>query len=215
MRSRYSTALTLTLLALTLPVALAGKSDYKKAETYPDDTAWYIGSWIGENQVFEPPLPVEITILPSGEVYSFIHGQSKAYTVQQGGKTVKIKKLKDREVRGKMLNPKKMILEDGGKLAIAQTDSGLETIVAELDLIVQYIRPTDPGVEAAIEERAAAQQEKEAHHKDHDFWHSEAFWGAVAVGATSAVTDHDDHVKIETPTISKSDADALAKAYPK
>jgi len=208
------------LLLLGLLITLqnnvfASKADYKKADIYADDTAWYIGNWTGINSSFTPPVPVEISILSTGEAYMYIHGDGKSYKVTQGDKTISIDELKDRAFRGKVLNPKMLILEDGGKIEIAQTGAGLQTTVPELGVVVQYERPQNPVEVAAIEDRVNAQRAAEAHHKDHDFWHSEAFWNAVGAGVASAATDHDDHVEITTPSISKSDMEALQKLYPK
>ena len=202
----------LFLLAATLLLhanAWAGKHEYKKARAYADENAWYVGSWVGENASFEPPLSVEITILGSGEVYSFVHGQGKAYRVTQGGRAINLDKLTDTPLRGKVLDSDTLILEDGGKLTIRQTGQGLETIVPELELIVQYQAPKDPGSLAAIEQRVAEQQETEAHHKDHDFWHSEKFWDAVADGVVAGASNHDDHVTVKSPELSKEETDSL------
>lgn len=201
--------LLLALFALLQQPTLAGKHDYKKAKAYADEKAWYVGSWQGSNTAFDPALPVEITILGSGDVYSYALGQNKGYRVTQGDKVINLDKLADTPMRGKMLDPTSMILEDGGVLKIAKTADGLQTTVSELGVVVQYRAPKDSADLAAIQQRVAAQQEKEAHHKDHDFWHSDAFWGAVAAGAVSGASNHDDHVEVEAPTLSKEDIDVL------
>ena len=202
------------LLALTLllhSTAWAGKHEYKKTTAFADKAAWYVGSWVGENNSFEPPLSVEITILENGEVYSFLHGQGKAYRVAQGGKIISLDKLPDTPVRGKVLNADTLILEDGGKLTIRQTPQGLETLVPELDLVVQYQPPQDTDTLTPILERVAEQQNAAAHHKDHDFWHSEKFWSAVSEGIAAAATNHDDHVGVEVkaPDLSQDEIDVL------
>ena len=92
--------LLLALLSLVQHPALAGKRDYKKAKVFADETAWYVGSWKGTNTAFDPPLPVEITILATGDVYSYVHGQNKGYHVTKGEKVVKLHKLADTAMRG-------------------------------------------------------------------------------------------------------------------
>jgi len=205
--------LLLALLSLVQHPALADKRNYKKAKAYADDTAWYVGSWQGSNTAFDPPLSVEITILGTGQVYSYALGQNKGYHVTQGAKVIKIRKLADTPIRGKMLDPKTILLEDGGKLQIAQIANELQTTVPDLGIVVQYRTPDDPAELEAIQQRVTAQREKEAHHKDHDFWHSEAFWSAVAAGAVSAATNHDDHVEVAHPKLTKDQKATLQKYY--
>lgn len=209
MKIKYHILLLLASVLLLHSPAWAGKHAYKKAKAYADENAWYVGSWVGENGSFEPPLPVEISILGSGEVYCFLHGKGKAYLVKQGGKSIKLDKLDDTPIRGKVLDTETLILEDGGKLTIRRTEGGLETFVPELDLLVQYQAPRDPDNLAAIQQRVVEQQEKEAHHKDHDFWQSEKFWNAVADGVVAGATNHDDHVAVEPPELSKEEIDSL------
>jgi len=205
--------LLLALLSLVQHPALAGKRDYKQAKAFADETAWYVGSWEGTNTAFDPPLPVEITILATGNVYSYVHGQNKGYHVTQGDKVVKLRKLADTPMRGKMLDAETIILEDGGKLQIAETAEGLQTTVPKLGIIVQYRTLDDSAELAAIQQRVTAQQEKEAHHKDHDFWHSEAFWGVVVPGAVAGATNHDNHVEVANPKLTKGQEAALQKYY--
>ena len=202
--------LLLALFAVLQSPALASKHEYKKAKVYGDEKAWYVGSWQGLNTAFDPALPVEITILGSGDVYCYSQGQNRAYRVTQGDKVIKLDKLADTPMRGKMLDPATIILEDGGKLQIAKTaDGGLQTTVPDLGIVVHSKSPEGPVSLAAIQQRVAAQQEKEAHYKDHDFWHSEAFWGAVAAGAVSGASNHDDRVEVEAPSLSKEEIDQL------
>ena len=63
MNIAHKTVTLLVLIAMTPYTAYAGKREYKNAEIYADDTAWYVGSWEGTNTAFDPPLRVEITIL--------------------------------------------------------------------------------------------------------------------------------------------------------
>ena len=205
--------LLLALLSLVQHPALAGKHEYKKAKVFADETAWYIGSWEGTNTAFDPSLPVEITILATGEVYCYVHGQNKGYHVTQGEKVVKLNKLADIAMRGKMLDAKTIILEDGGKLQIDEIVEGLQTTVAKLGIVVQYRTPGDPAELTAIQQRVTVQQEKEAHHKDHDFWHSKAFWGVVAAGTVAAATNHDNHVDVANPKLTKDQTATLQKYY--
>jgi hypothetical protein len=66
---------------------------------------------------------------------------------------------------------------------------------------------------AEIQQRVVTQVETKAHHKDHDFWNSPEFWGAVAAGAIVGASHHDDHINIENPGISQSDVENLQKYY--
>ena len=188
---------------------MAGKHEYKKAKATADETAWYVGSWRGANTAFDPALPVDVTILGSGAVYCYSHGQNKGYRITQGDKVINLDKLADTPMRGKMLDATTMILEDGGVLKIAKTADGLQTTVPKLGIVVQYRLAKDPADLAAIQQQVSVQQQKKAHHKDNDFWHSEAFWGAVAAGAVAGATNHDDRVEVEVPELSKEDIDAI------
>lgn len=205
--------LVISLVAITC-IAVAGVREYKKMNAYADAAAWYNGNWEGINTAFDPPLHVEISILSNGEMYSYIYGQDKSYQVTTKKKTVKIKKLPNRSIRGKVRDSGSLILEDGGVLRIQQKGNQLETIVDKLGITVDYNRVTDPTQLSVIQHHIQDQQKKEAHHKDHDFWHSPEFWGVVGAGVAAAVvTDHHDHVKISSPGMSKSDAAALQKYY--
>jgi hypothetical protein len=162
---------------------------------------------------FDPPLDVEITILPSGEVYTFAHGGGLAYRVSTHGKVIELRKLPDTPMRGKMQSATTIILEDGGILALDQVDAGLETTVEKLGIVVRYSRVMDQQQLGEIQQRVVTQVETEAHHKDHDFWHSPEFWGAVAAGAIVGASHHDDHIKIENPGITQKDVANLKKYY--
>ena len=76
-----------------------------------------------------------------------------------------------------------------------------------------FYQRVGPGPELeAITERIADQMATEAHHKDHDFWHSEEFWGQV-IGAAIANPQRD-RVHIDnTPTLSKGDAKAFETVW--
>ena len=195
-------------------IAVAGVGEYKKTNAHADDSAWYNGSWEGINTAFDPPLNVEISILPNGEVYSYVYGQDKSYHVTTKKKTVKIRKLPNRSIRGKVRDSGSLILEDGGVLRIQKKGNQLETIVDKLGITVDYNRVKDSTQLSVIQKHIQEQQKKEAHHKDHDFWHSPEFWGMVGAGvATAVVTDHHDHVTVNNSGISKSDEAALRKYY--
>ena len=195
-------------------IAVAGVGEYKKTNAHADNSAWYNGNWEGINTAFDPPLNVEISILPNGEVYSYVYGQDKSYHVTTKKKTVKIRKLPNRSIRGKVRDSDSLILEDGGVLRIQQKGNQLETIVDKLGTIVDYNRVTDITQLSVIQHHIQDQQKKDAHHKDHDFWHSPEFWGMVGAGvAATVVTDHHNHVKISSPGMSKADEAALQKYY--
>jgi len=209
---------TWILLATSFVVFLASTTvassrKYKNAAVYSNDSAWYVGTWAGTNMAFEPPLGVEMTILPSGEVYSFAHGGGHAFRVSTHGKVIKLRKLPDTPMRGKMQSVTAMILEDGGIMTIEQVDGELETTAKKLGIVVRYNRVSDQQQLAEIQQRVVTQVETEAHHKDHDFWHSPEFWGAVAAGAIVGASHHDDHIKIENPGITQSDVENLKKYY--
>ena len=178
-----------------------------------DETAWYVGTWHGTNMAFDPPLDVEITILPNGEIYAYSHGGGRSYKVSTHGKVIKIKRLPDTPMRGKMKDASTMIIEDGGVMQIAQEQGGLQTTVEKLGIVVQYQKVTDSDLLVEIQQRVIDQAAKEPHHKDNDFWHSPEFWGAVLAGAVVGATTHDDHVTIKNSGLSKSDVEALQKYY--
>ena len=192
---------------------MASSRKFKNAAVYSDDSAWDGGTWAGTNMAFEPPLGVEMTILPSGDVYSFAHGGGRAFRVSTHGKVIKLRKLPDTPMRGKMQSTAAMILEDGGIMTIEQVDGELETTVEKLGIVVRYNRVLDQQQLAEIQQRVVTQVETKAHHKDHDFWNSPEFWGAVAAGAIVGASHHDDHINIENPGISQSDVENLQKYY--
>ena len=210
---KASLLFAVSLLVFLTSSTVASSRKYKNAEVHADDSAWYVGTWAGTNMAFDPPLRVEITILPGGEVYSFAHGGGQAYRVSTHGKVIKVRKLPDTPMRGKMQSATAMILEDGGILAIDQVDGELETTVEKLGIVVRYQRVMDQQQLGQIQQRVLMQVETEAHHKDHDFWHSPEFWGAVAAGAIVGAGHHDDHITIENPGITQKDVANLKKYY--
>jgi len=205
--------LVTSFLVFLASTTVASSRKYKNAAVYSDDSAWYVGTWAGTNMAFEPPLGVEMTILPGGLVYSFAHGGDHAFRVSTHGKVIKLRKLPDTPMRGKMQSATVMILEDGGIMTIEQVDGELETTVERLGIVVRYKRVLDQRKLAEIQQRVVIQVETEAHHKDHDFWHSPEFWGAVAAGAVAGASHHDDHITIENSGISQSDVENLQKYY--
>ena len=205
--------LTTSIVIILASTTVASSRKYKNATVYSDDSAWYVGTWAGTNMAFEPPLGVEMTILPGGVVYSFAHGGGHAFRVSTHGKVIKLRKLPDTPMRGKMQSAAAMILEDGGIMTIKQVDGELETTVERLGIVVRYNRVLDQQKLAEIQQRVVTQVETEAHHKDHDFWNSPEFWGAVAAGAIVGASHHDDHITIENPGISQSDVENLQKYY--
>lgn len=213
LRPRFSLLLAVSLLVFLASSAVASSRKYKNAVAHADDSAWYVGTWAGTNMAFDPPLGVEITILPSGEVYSFAHGGDLAYRVSTHGKVIKLRKLPDTPMRGKMQSANSMIIEDGGILAIDQVDGGLETTAEDVGIVVRYNKVTDQQQLGEIQQRVITQAESEAHHKDNDFWHSPDFWGAVAAGAIVGASHHDDHITIENPGITQQDVENLKKYY--
>jgi hypothetical protein len=212
-KPKVSLLLAVSLLIFLASSTVASSRKYKNAVVHADDSAWYVGTWAGTNMAFDPPLGVEITILPSGEIYAFAHGGGLAYRVSTHGKVIKLRKLPNTPMRGKMQNATTMILEDGGILALDQVDGGLETTVEKLGIVVRYNRVMDQQQLGEIQQRVVTQVESEAHHKDHDFWHSPEFWGAVAAGAIVGASHHDDHITIENPGITQKDVDNLKKYY--
>ena len=213
-RNRKTWILLVTSFVVFLAsTTAAGSRKYKNAAVYSDDTAWYVGTWAGTNMAFEPPLGVEVTILPSGDVYSFAHGGGHAYRVSTHGKVIKLRKLPDTPMRGKMQGATVMILEDGGTLTIDQVGGELETTAEKLGIVVRYNRVLNHQQLAEIQQRVVTQVETEAHHKDHDFWNSPEFWGAVAAGAIAGASHHEDHITIENSGITQSDVENLQKYY--
>lgn len=205
--------LVTSFLVFLASTTVASSRQFKNAAVYSDDSAWYVGTWAGTNMAFEPPLGVEMTILPGGLVYSFAHGGGHAFRVSTHGKVIKLRKLPDTPMRGKMQSATVTILEDGGIMTIEQVDEELETTVEKLGIVVRYKRVLDQQKLAEIQQRVVTQVETEAHHKDHDFWHSPEFWGAVAAGAVAGASHHDDHIMIENSGISQSDVENLQKYY--
>ena len=205
--------LLLVLGTIIVTGAFASSRKYKNAQVYADDAAWYVGSWHGTNLAFEPPLEAEITILPSGEVYVYAHGGGRSYKVHTHGKVIKVRKLPETPMRGKMKDAYSMILEDGGLLEISQEQGGLQTTVEKLGIVVQYQKVSDPEQMVGIQNRVLAQLAAEPHHKDNDFWHSPEFWGGVLAGAVVNASVHDDHVTLKSSGISKADVAALQKYY--
>ena len=203
----------LVLITMVATTTSASSRKFKNARVYVDDAAWYVGSWSGTNLAFEPPLDVEITILPSGDVYTFAHGGGKSYRVSTHGKVVKIRNLPDTPMRAKMQNASSMIIEDGGILEVDPVAEGLQTTAEKLGIVVLYRPVTDPQQLVEIQQRVIAQSSSEPHHKDNDFWHSPEFWGGVLAGAAAGASSHDDHITIENSGISKSDVEALQKYY--
>ena len=195
----------------------SGKANYKRAQPYANANAWYVGSWQGENDFFEPSLKVEMTIAPDGKVFSFAHGGNRAYKVTSKGKLVNIDRLPDTPMRGKMQSADALVLEDGGTLHIRQEGDGLRTTISDMDITVLYHRVNDSSELEAIQQRAAALQAEDPHHKDHDFWHSKEFWTVVVTAAASATVDalhHHDHLEIKGAAgLSKSDEKALRRYY--
>ena len=212
---RYTAWILLAAMftALLVSTTVASSRHFKNAAIHADDSAWYVGTWAGTNMAFDPPLNVEITILPSGEVYSFAHGNNQAYRITTHGKVVKLRKLPDTPMRGKMQSASTLMLEDGGVLIIAPVGEGLETTSEKLGIVVHYDRVEQPQQLAEIQQRVMVQVESEAHHKDHDFWNSPEFWGAVAAGAVAGASHHDDHITLENSGISQADVKALQKYY--
>ena len=105
------------------------------------------------------------------------------------------------------------MFEDGGIISIEQVEGGLETTVEKLGIVVRYNTVSDQQQLAGIQQRVITQVETEAHHKDHDFWNSPAFWGAVAAGAVAGASHHDDHITIDNLGINQSDVENLKKYY--
>jgi len=207
------TLLYLLLIVMVATSAAASSRKFKNASLHADDSAWYVGSWSGTNLAFDPPLRVEITILPSGEVYAFSHGGGKGYRVSTHGKVIKLRKLADTPIRGKMQSASAMMLEDGGMLKIDRVSDGLQTTAEKLGIIVQYTAVSDPQQLVEIQQRVITQSASEPHHKDNDFWHSPEFWGAVAAGAVINANNHDDHVTLENSGVSQADVESLQKYY--
>jgi len=205
--------LLLVLSTIIVTGAFASSRKYKNAHVHTDDTAWYVGSWHGTNLAFEPPLEVEITILPSGEVYTYAHGGSRSYKVRTHGKVIKVRRLPDTPMRGKMKDAYSMILEDGGLLEIAQQQGALQTTAEKSGIVVHYQKVSDPEQMVGIQNRVIAQAATEPHHKDHDFWHSPEFWGGVLAGAVVDASVHDNHITLKNSGISKADVAALQKYY--
>ena len=205
--------LFVALCVLLATTTTASSRKFRNTHVYADDSAWYIGTWAGTNMAFDPPLNVEMTILPSGEVYSFAHGGGRSYRVSTHGKIIKVKKLPDTPMRGKMQDAFAMMLEDGGILEIARVDSGLQTTAKKLGIVVRYEPVTDSKQLVEIQQRVIAQSSSKPHHKDHDFWHSPEFWSGVVAGAVVGATIHDDHVTIENSGITQSDVENLKKYY--
>jgi len=213
-RSRFAWISLVTLIAVLLASTTnANSRKFKNASVFSDESAWYVGTWAGTNMAFDPPLSVEITILPDGEIYSFAHGNGQAYRISTHGKVIKVRKLPDTPMRGKMQNASDLIMEDGGKLKIAQVQEGLETTSEKLGIVVRYERVEEPRQLAEIQQRVITQAESKAHHKDHDFWNSPEFWGAVVAGAIVEAGHHDDHITIKNPGITQSDVENLKKYY--
>jgi len=211
---RKATLILLLILGITLTTSISASSrKYKNTRLYVDETAWYVGTWHGTNMAFDPPLDVEITILPNGEIYAYSHGGGGSFTVSTHGKVIKIKRLPDTPMRGKMKDASTMIIEDGGVAKIKQEQDGLQTTVENLGIVVQYQKVTDPDFLVEIQQRVVDQAAKEPHHKDNDFWHSPEFWGGVLAGAVVGATTHHDHVTIENSGLSKSDIKTLQKYY--
>jgi hypothetical protein len=211
--SKPSLLLALSLLVFLSSSTVASSRKYKNAVVHADDSAWYVGTWAGSNMAFDPPLDVEMTILPGGEVYSFAHGAGLAYRVSTHGKVIKLRKLPDTPMRGKMQSASTMILEDGGVLSIDEAAGALETTSEKLGIVVRYSRVKDQQQLGEIQQRVINQVEAEAHHKDHDFWRSPEFWGAVAAGAIVGASHHEDHITIENPGITQADVENLKKYY--
>jgi len=205
--------LLLVLSTIIVTSVFASSRKYKNTHVHSDDNAWYVGSWHGTNLAFVPPLEVEITILPSGEIFTCAHGEDRSYKVHTHGKVIKVKKLPDTPMRGKMKDAYSMILEDGGLLEISQEQSGLQTTAAKLGIVVHYQKVSDPEQMMGIQNRLIAQAATEAHHKDNDFWHSPEFWSGVVVGAVVNASVHDDHITLKSSGISKADVAALQKYY--
>lgn len=200
-------------IALVVTSAVASSRKFKNAPLHADNAAWYVGSWAGTNLAFDPPLNVEITILPSGEVYAYSHGGGKGYRVSTHGKVIKLRKLADTPIRGKMQSASAMMLEDGGILKIDPVNEGLQTTAEKLGIIVQYEAVSDRQQLAEIQQRVLDQKSSEPHHKDNDFWHSPEFWGAVVAGAVINADNHDDHVTLENSGVSQADIQSLQKYY--
>ena len=213
MNKKITFLLILTLGIVIATTAYASSRKYKNTNIYEDNAAWYVGSWHGTNMAFDPPLDVEITILPSGEAYAYSHGGGRSYKVSTHGKVIKIKQLPDTPMRGKMKDATTMIIEDGGILQIGHERSGLQTTVEKLGIVVQYQKVTNPDLMVEIQQRVIEQAAKEPHHKDNDFWHSPEFWGGVLAGAVVGASTHDDHVTLKNSGISKSDVEALQRYY--
>ena len=118
--------LVTSFLVFLASTTVASPRKYKNAAVYSDDSAWYVGTWAGTNMAFEPPVGVEMTVLPGGLVYSFVHGGGHAFRVSTHGKVIKLRKLPDTPMRGKMQSATVMILEDGGILTIKQIAEEVE-----------------------------------------------------------------------------------------
>ena len=212
--NRIPILILLLILGITLTTSISASSrKYKNTRLYVDEAAWYVGSWHGTNMAFDPPLDVEITILPSGEFYAYSHGRGRSFKVSTHGKVINIKRLPDTPMRGKMKDASTMIIEDGGIMQIKQEQGGLQTTVEDFGIVVRYQKVTDPDFLVEIQQRVVNQAAKEPHHKDNDFWHSPEFWGGVLAGAVVGATTHHDHVTIENSGISKSDVKTLQKYY--
>lgn len=202
------------LVLVTLSLTASANHAYKTANAFANPAAWYVGSWKGTNLAFEPSLAVELSILPDGAVYTYVHGHGQRYVVNTHGKRITIPRLTDTPMRGKMRDAQSMILEDGGVIIVQRLSDLLQTTVEKMGIRVFY-QHVEPGPELeAIRARIADQMATEPHHKDHDFWHTEEFWGHV-IGAAIANPQRDSVHIDNTPTLSKGDAKALQRYYGK
>ncbi len=134
-RSTFILALASVLFA---SVAYAGGKTFRKLQPHVDPGAWYVATWHGYNNAFDPPLEVTITIAADGNVSSFARGMGKSYRVTTRDQVIDLPNLADTRTRGKVLDANTLQMEDDGKLEIHQEKGGLKTVSPDFGIVVHY-----------------------------------------------------------------------------